>query len=102
MPSKSGNKQNKYEKDSNYVITLRSDVVSAIHANIFCRLGSDGHAELYYKVERAYTMNGGKSWRYTTKMYPRHAEAEGEVALLAKAWIEQNPQAADGPTTASR
>ena len=94
-------KQTQKKKDSNHVITLRSEQLPAVQASIFRRVTGGGACELYFVVKRAYTQDDGKTFKYSAKMYPRHAMAMNEVTEAAVEWIATHPEAADGPLSPS-
>ena len=84
-------------KESNYVITLRSEICPAIAANVFRRSTPDGHLYLDFEISRAW--KSGNREGYSSRFYARNREGIKEVADLASDWIEKNPQAADGPVS---
>lgn len=95
--TKTDSSQTKKKKDSNHVITLRSETLPAVQASIFRRITGGGDGELYFEIKRAFTRDDGKTFQYTAKWYPRHLAALNEVGELAVEWIAQHPEAADGP-----
>ena len=90
-------KPKKNQAASNYYIeTIRE---GAIAANIFRGNTPDGFTYLYFR-------NQSSSWKSQVrqskrilgkKFYGRNAEAIGRVAMEAARWIDEHPQAADGP-----
>lgn len=88
MPTPAKNK-----KESNYVITLRSEICPAIAANIFRRSTPDGHPYLDFEVSRAW--KSGNRQGYSSRFYARNRDGIKEVVDLASEWIQQNPHAAD-------
>jgi len=95
MPSK----PKKENKQSNYVITLRSEICPAVAANVFRRSTADGHTYLDYEISRAW--KSGSRQGYSSRFYARNRDGIKEVVDLACDWIEQHPQAADGPLSPS-
>lgn len=90
-------KTSKTKKESNHVITLRSEKLPAVQASIFRRITGGGDGELYFIIKRAYTKDDGKTFLYTDRIYPRHVPAWNEVAELAAEWIASHPESADAP-----
>ncbi len=93
------NKKPKNEKQTSYVITLRSDQCPAIAANVFRRSTPDGHTYLDFEISRAW--KSGARQGYSSRFYSRSRDGIKEVADMAADWIENNPQAADGPLSPS-
>lgn len=92
-------KPSKKKKDTNYVITLRSESCPAIAANIFRRSTQDGHTYLDFEISRAW--KSGSREGYSSRFYARNRDGLREVVEMACDWIENNPQAADGPLSPS-
>ena len=83
---------------SNYVDTIRD---GAMAANIF-RGNSNGHTYLYFELSRSWKSESGNRKGYSKKYYARNAKALCDVALKASRWIEEHPEAADGPVDESK
>lgn len=81
-------------KESHYVVTLRSEICPAIAANIFRRPAPNGQTYLDYEISRAW--KSGNRQGYSSRFYAQNREGIKEVADLASDWIERNPQADDG------
>jgi hypothetical protein len=79
---------------SNYITTVRD---GALGANIFRGNTADGHTYLYFELSRSWKSQSGTREGYSKKYYPRNVEAICNVAELAARWIEEHPEAADGP-----
>jgi hypothetical protein len=88
------NSQRKPLPESNYVKTIRE---GAVAANIFRGNTPDGHAYLYFELSRAWRTLSGNREGYSKKFYERNAEAIQRVVASAAQWINEHPQAADGP-----
>ena len=80
---------------SNYVTSIRDG--GALAANIFRGNTADGHTYLYFELSRSWKSQSGNREGYSKKYYPRNVEAICKVAQLAADWIEEHPEAADGP-----
>jgi hypothetical protein len=90
-------KPKKNPASSNYVKTIRE---GAIAANIFRGNTPDGHTYLYFELSRSWKALSGNREGYSKKFYDRNADALIRVVQEASAWIEQHPEAADGPVAA--
>ena len=88
-------KPKKNQASSNYVTTIRE---GAIAANIFRGNTPDGHTYLYFELSRSWKALSGNREGYSKKFYERNVDAICSVATQAARWIEENPEAADGPT----
>lgn len=89
------------ETESNYVITVRSESIPGIGANIYRSYRPDGHADLYFEIKRAWKNKRQKEapkkkneFSYSARMYPGHAAAIAEAAKMAEQWIAEHPEAA--------
>ena len=91
-------KPKKTQATSNYVTTIRE---GAIAANIFRGNTPDGHTYLYFELSRSWKAQSGNREGYSKKFYDRNAEALQRVIADASAWIQQRPEAADGPVSES-
>ena len=87
-------KPKKTPASSNYIETIRE---GAIAANIFRGNTPDGFTYLYFEISRSWKSLSGNRKGYSAKFYDRNAEAIGRVAMEAARWIDEHPQAADGP-----
>jgi len=87
-------KPKKNTQPSNYVQTIRE---GAIAANIFRGNTADGHTYLYFELSRSWKSQSGGRQGYSKKLYPRNADAVCTVARQAARWIDEHPEAADGP-----
>lgn len=87
-------KSKKNVQPSNYVQTIRE---GAMAANIFRGNTADGHTYLYFELSRSWKSQSGGRQGYSKKFYSRNSEAICTVALQAARWIEEHPEAADGP-----
>ena len=90
-------KPKKQAAASNYVTTIRDKEQAAIAANIFRGNTADGFTYLYFEPSRSWKTQNGAREGYSKKFYDRNAEALCRVITEAARWIQQNPQAADGP-----
>jgi hypothetical protein len=79
---------------SNYITTIREGAIAAI---IFRGTSADGHTYLYFELSRAWKSAAGKREGYSKKFYDRNAQALQRVITEAAAWMQQHPEAADGP-----
>ena len=68
--------------------------VGPIAADIF-RASQAGHSYLYFEISRAWSSGSSKNW--SRKLYGRNEHALVEVVAQASRWIEEHPEAADGP-----
>ena len=91
-------KPKKTQASSNYVTTIRE---GAIAANIFRGNTPDGHTYLYFELSRSWKAQSGNREGYSKKFYDRNAEALQRVVADAAAWIQQHPEAVDGPVSES-
>ena len=91
-------KSKKTQASSNYVKTIRD---GAIAANIFRGNTADGHTYLYFELSRSWKAQTGNREGYSKKFYDRNAEALCRVIMQAASWIQQHPEAADGPVADS-
>ena len=91
-------KVKKSQASSNYVKTVRE---GAIGANIFRGNTADGHTYLYFELSRSWKAQSGNREGYSKKFYDRNSEALQRVIANAAAWIDQHPEAADGPVSDS-
>ena len=82
---------------SNYIKTIRDKEHGAIAANIFRGNTADGFTYLYYELSRSWKTQNGNREGYSKKFYDRNDEALCRVIMEAARWIQDNPQAADGP-----
>jgi len=82
-------------KESHYVITLRSEVCPAVAANVFRRSAPDGGTYLDFEISRSW--KSGDRQGYSSRFFVQNREGLKEVVDMACDWIERNPQAADGP-----
>jgi hypothetical protein len=87
-------KQKKNPAASNYVTTIRD---GAIAANIFRGNTPDGFTYLYFELSRSWKAQSTNREGYSKKFYDRNAEALQNVIAMAAKWIQEHPQAADGP-----
>jgi hypothetical protein len=88
-------KPKKNPASSNYIDTVRE---GAIAANIFRGNTPDGFTYLYFEISRSWKAQSGNRQGYSKKFYDRNAEAISVVAAKAARWIEEHPEAADGPS----
>lgn len=84
----------KQPASSNYIKTIRE---GAIAANIFRGNTPDGFTYLYYELSRSWKAQSGKREGYSKKFYDRNDKALCSVIMQASKWIQDHPQAADGP-----
>ena len=92
-------KVKKSQASSNYVKTVRE---GAIGANIFRGNTADGHTYLYFELSRSWKAQSGNREGYSKKFYDRNEQALMNVVKQACQWIEQHPEAADGPIDESK
>ena len=91
-------KSKKSQASSNYVKTIRE---GAIAANVFRGNTADGHTYLYFELSRSWKAQSGNREGYSKKFYDRNVEALQRVSANAAAWIQEHPEAADGPVAES-
>ena len=87
-------KPKKTQASSNYITTVRD---GAVAANIFRGNTPDGHTYLYFELSRSWRAMSGNREGYSKKFYDRNAEALHGVIDRAANWIDEHPEAADGP-----
>ena len=92
-------KTKKQPASSNYVTTIRDKEQAAIAANIFRGNTADGFTYLYFEPSRSWKTQTGNREGYSKKFYDRNAEALCRVITDAARWIQEHPQAADGPAS---
>ena len=92
-------KVKKSQASSNYVFTIRE---GAIGANIFRGNTPDGHCYLYFELSRSWKSQSSNREGYSKKFYDRNEQALMNVVKQACQWIEQHPEAADGPVAESK
>ena len=90
-------KVKKNPTSSNYVDTIRE---GAMAANIF-RGNANGHTYLYFELSRSWKSESGNREGYSKKYYSRNVKALCDVAVKASRWIDEHPEAADGPVDES-
>jgi len=56
----------------------------------------DGHAYLYFSLSRSWKSASGNRQGYTDRFYDRNGAAIQSVVAKACAWMQENPEAADG------
>jgi len=83
---------------SKYIETIRD---GAVAANIFRGNTADGHTYLYFELSRSWKTTTGNREGYSKRFYERNSDALCTVIQQAQRWIEQNPEAADGPLNES-
>jgi hypothetical protein len=92
-------KAKKTQASSNYVKTILD---GAVAASIFRGNTPDGHCYLYFEISRAWKSQSSNREGYSKKFYERNQSALVNVVNLASQWIKDHPEAADGPTVASK